>query len=260
MKNLTDLREKYRPRKRSDFVGIQRPIKQVTNMAKSGIVPNGMAFIGLPGTGKTSLAYWTAKALHCEHFTDDVCGSCKSCVAKEKHFPGGSMDFYVYDSANLSEKTLDDILRYDLFYLSSNRIGKRIYFFDETQRFSYRAQDKFLKPLENVRTALFMFCLIDPLKLEDAFRQRVMVIKTSPPELSEVVPWLAKKCELAGITVKEKEALFYLAECTKRIPRECLSLLQIILNYEEPLTLALAKVVGQSVFNDEKSPTIIKIC
>ena len=246
---INDLREKYRPKKFADFVGNQRNIRYLKNTITKGKFPNGIIFHGAPGSGKTSLAHLYGKALSCLNFEEDICGNCENCIQAEKHFPhtAAISGIHVYDCTRIDEKRLEEIILHNLTY-STNKI-KLAHIFDEFHRIRDRGQDKFLKLLESKPRILFIFCLIDVSSVEEAFKQRVTILKTLPPEMDEIVPWLQKICGLEGIVVEDIGALRQLAKEADRLPRECLGALEKTSCLDEPLTIDLVK----EIFGDKKS-------
>jgi DNA polymerase-3 subunit gamma/tau len=247
--NINDLREKYRPKKFADFVGNQRNIRYLKNTIAKGTFPNGIIFHGPPGSGKTSLAYLYGKSLSCLNFEEDICGNCENCIQAEKHFPhtAAISGIHAYDCTRIDEKRLEEIISHNLMY-ATDRI-KNPHIFDEFHRIRDRGQDKFLKLLESKPAILFIFCLIDISSVEEAFKQRVTILKTLPPEMGEIVPWLQKICNLEGIIVEDIDTLQKLAEQAHRLPRECLGALEKISCLDEPLTIDLVK----EIFADKKS-------
>jgi hypothetical protein len=106
-------------------------------------------------------------------------------------------------------------------------------------------QERLLRPLETQKDLLAIFCVIDLKTVTQAFRQRVTVLKTNPPEIDELIPWLQKICDLEGIIVKDKSAIRQIASSANQLPRECLSLLEKGLFLNEPLTTTLVKELAQ---------------
>ena len=113
--NSHDFRDKYRPRRVSEFVGNKRTIEILRNIVISGQVPNGILFNGPPGSGKTSLALVLTKALYCQDFSKDVCGQCKHCLNFENVYSNSSDLWIFHDCTRLNEKNLDETLKGGLF-------------------------------------------------------------------------------------------------------------------------------------------------
>jgi len=260
MDNLIDLREKYRPRTFSDIIGNASPIRILKRIITSGCFPQGIIIHGETGSGKTSLAYVFARASNCENFVDDLCGECEPCKSIMNDFPYSSISYgiHIHDCSLIDGKRLDEIFKNHLYFIQCNRIKKDFHIFDEFHRIRDASQDKFLRHLEINRNLLFIFCLIDISKIEKAFRDRTVVLKTSRPELTVIVPWLRRICNQEGIAIENPNALRQLATEANRSPRACLGTLQKILYLGEPITMALVEnLLAEELSNRESGEDLI---
>ena len=260
---VTDFREKYRPKKFSDVIGNKQLIQFLKNTIVTGQILN-LLFNGEAGTGKTSLAYVYAKALCCENFDGDLCDECEPCKSIEAALPNDCAIYglHIHNCAMMDENRVDEKFRNCLYYINFNAFRRDIHIWDEFHRIRGRSQDKFLKPLESNSRVLFIFCLIDLASLEPAFLQRVQILKTKRPEIAELILWLHHICEIEGIAVEDRQSLIFLAQSAERTPRECLRLLQAASLYGEPLTNELLREVlenSKSVKADRPKYTIIAV-
>ena len=240
-----DFRDKYRPRSFSEFVGNKRTIQILIDAVKSRRIPNGIIFHGPPGTGKTSLELVLVKALNCQNFSEDVCGRCRNCVAFEDFYENSDDLWTLHDCTKLNDKSLDEIFRKGFFAGASLEMAYDVHIFDEQDRAKDSLQSRLLSYLEMKKNRLLIFSLIDLKKIDEAFQQRVMVLKTSRPELEELIPWLKRICESEGIIVKGEDALRQLAVAADRLPRVCLGLLQKISHLGKSLTTSLLREIAQ---------------
>lgn len=241
-----DLRDKYRPRSFSEFVGNKRTIQILIDAVKSRRIPNGIIFHGPPGTGKTSLELVLVKALNCQNFSEDVCVRCRNCLAFEDFYENSDDLWTLHDCTKLNDKNLDEIFRKGFFAGASLEMAYDIHIFDELDRAKDSLQSRLLSHLEMKKNRLLIFSLIDLKKIDEAFQQRVTVLKTSRPEIEELIPWLERICELEGIIVKSEDALRQLAVAADRLPRSCLGLLQTISYLSNPLTTSLVREIAQN--------------
>ena len=241
--NAQDFREKYRPKFFSEVVGNKRVIKILKNMVKLGWFPNGILIFGPVGTAKTTLAQIFLKALHCQNFLEDVCGHCEECLRFEILFSSTCQWPYIFDCTGITEKVLKELFQNTFFPLPIK--GRQVYILDEFHRTKPSLQENFLKPLETGEGRLFIFCLIDPKTISQAFRQRVMRLQTKRPEVDEIVTWLRGICDREGVSIKDQNALKQVPLSADRLPRESLSLLEKIVFLGEPLTTSLVKEIAQ---------------
>ena len=248
--NTYDFRLKYRPKRFNEVIGNKLTIRVLKNIVITGRIPSAALFHGPPGTGKSTLSYVFPKALSCLNFEDDVCDECENCLAMDKYFPKGAWWLVdIHDCTRINVTHLDDLIRRHFNVFPQTRIGKNIHVFDEFQRAQPQFQEKFLTELETNPDLLLIFSLIDISRVEEAFQQRVTALKTTRPELDELVSWLHDICSLENISVTDTEALRHLAITANLLPRECLRLLQTISYMSNSLTLSLV----QEVFQDDPS-------
>jgi DNA polymerase-3 subunit gamma/tau len=239
-----DFNRIYRPRFFSEVVGNKRIKQRLINFITSGSLPKGILLYGPAGTAKNTLANLLIKGLYCKNFNGDVCGKCKSCLSLKDDFTGASMVYDYHNCARIDGKDLERIID-DLRYVPWRHIGRHIHLFDEFHRTREPLQEKLLDVLEFRKDILLIFCLIDFKKIKDAFRQRVQILRTSPPEIDELIPLLTRVCNAEGILIKDTGALRQVAIEANRLPRECLALLQSVHNLKEPLTTDLIKETAE---------------
>lgn len=243
--DFEDLRIKYRARTFEGLLGNKFLKKNLISRIQTKAFPTGLAFAGFGGTGKSISARLLVKGTNCQDFDGDCCDQCPNCLRMEERFPEWPMGFGEnYDCPNITERQFEAII---------NRIGwglgineREIHVFDEFQNAKFSMQERFHQILATKSDCLFVFCLIDIKFLHEPFRQRVEILHTSRPEIDEIVPWLRHICEAENISIKDYQALNEIATISKRILRECLTILQTVLTMEQPLTLSLVRDVYNS--------------
>ena len=240
-----DFRWKYRPRFFSEVVGNQRTKQRLINFVTSRHFPSGILLYGPAGSGKTTLSHLFIKSLCCKNFKGDLCGVCKDCLSMKNDFSGGALTYEIHDCTRIDAKELEKILDYLRYAPGWNPLHLNVHIFDEFHRAKEPLQEKLLETIEFKRDTLLIFCLIDFEKITEAFRQRVEVLKVSPPTIDELMPLLNRVCESEGIVIKDTRALRQVAIEANQSPRECHALLQSIHNLKKPLTIELVKEISK---------------
>ena len=97
---------KYRPQTFDQLIGQKVIAESIFNSIKNNKLPNAYIFLGIRGSGKTSMARIVAKALNCENGVeklckDNLCDNCKSIVE------GNNIDILEIDAA--SKTGVDDV-------------------------------------------------------------------------------------------------------------------------------------------------------
>src|SRR5689334_25138236 len=137
---------KYRPQTFASIVGQEAIVLTLKNALHSGRIAHAYLFCGCRGTGKTTFARILAKALNCQHPTEDMepCNACPCCHAINS---GSSLDVLEIDGA--SNRGIDDIRNLNETVGYTPALGKyKIYIIDEVHMLTKEAFNALLKTLE----------------------------------------------------------------------------------------------------------------
>jgi DNA polymerase-3 subunit gamma/tau len=155
---------KYRPQTFASIIGQETIVTTLKNGLRLNRLAHAYLFCGCRGTGKTTLARVFAKALNCNHPSQDFepCNVCSSCLDINA---GRSLDVLEIDGA--SNRGIDDIRQINETIGYAPALGKyKIYIIDEVHMLTKEAFNALLKTLEeppaNVK---FFFATTEPHKV-----------------------------------------------------------------------------------------------
>jgi len=146
MDNFIVSARKYRPATFKSVVGQNAITETLKSSIKSGKVAQAFLFCGPRGVGKTSCARIFAKALNCQHPTEDAepCNECESCRSFNE-----SASFNIYELDAASNNSVDDIRRLvEQVHIAPQGAKYKVYVIDEVHMLSDSAFNAFLKTLE----------------------------------------------------------------------------------------------------------------
>ena len=90
---------KYRPQAFDQLVGQKVIVESIFNSIKNNKIPNAYMFLGIRGSGKTSLARIVAKALNCENGVENLCRK-DFCISCQSIIDGNNLDVIEVDGAS----------------------------------------------------------------------------------------------------------------------------------------------------------------
>lgn len=225
---------KYRPVDMKSYVGNSVTKKKIQSMFKNGKIPQTLLFEGDRGCGKTTLARIVAKNLLCESPTEEglACEECKTCKAMtEKYILTGEtpLGINIHEIDITKSNSKEDAAKL-VEQMRVKPIGnkKKVYILDEIQRASPEAQNSYLKISEEPGSFLYIIlCTTNPEDLIDPFKSRFNSLKIRRPGVAEIVERLEEICISEHIKYDES-ALRLIAINQNRVPRECISKLDMI--------------------------------
>ena len=162
---------KYRPAYFAHVVGQEVACRILVNSILMDRVPSAILFSGIRGTGKTTLARLYALALNCENFltTQDLCGSCPSCLENHNTHPS------IFERDAASYTGVDDIRELENIIRQVIIHKYRVMILDECHMLSKQAQSALLKMLEEPpRNTVFLLVTTDPHRMVDTVRSRCL--------------------------------------------------------------------------------------
>lgn len=245
------LARKWRPKKFQDLVGQQHVTRALQNAIESKKIGHAYMLVGTRGVGKTTVARLFAKAIRCEHLTQDgnACGVCKACLDFDTET---SMNVIEIDGA--SNNSVDNIreLISNVHYLPTS--GKyKVYIIDEVHMLSTNAFNALLKTLEEPPAHIvFIFATTEVQKLLGTVLSRCQRFDLRHISVKDLVSHLKHIAQVEGIKFEHEELVEQIAVLGRGSARDSLSLLDQVLTTaqnnvitEEQLTTSLG-VAGPS--------------
>lgn len=149
--------EKYRPRTFNEVIGQDEIVKTITGMLEhEGDVPN-IRMIGVPGTGKTTIAYLIGEALLKEYY---------------------SMNFIEFNASNdRGVDTIREVIKSSMHQPLFSPV--KVIFLDESDGLTPQAQNMLRKPLEDRKAMRYILSANNDM-FTKAIRSRCVVFEFKP--------------------------------------------------------------------------------
>lgn len=226
----TTLYNKYRPRRFSDVVGQQVPVRTLSNALERGNIDGAYLLTGPRGTGKTSTARIFAKAAMCTDRADGSSDACDECQSCQDFDAGASLDYQEIDGA--SNKGIDNVRRVISWASLPPQIAKRrVVVVDEVHLLSNDAVSALLKTIEEPPTGVvFLLCTTNPAKVPATIRSRCIRLMFSPISDADVAGRLRDICVSEGYGYDDA-ALSELARRAQGGLRDAISSLSAVASY-----------------------------
>ena len=233
---------KYRPMKFSDVVGQDALTTTLRNTVKSGKLAHAYLFCGPRGVGKTTCARIFAKAINCEHPTDngEACGACESCKAFEE---GRSFNIFELDAA--SNNGVDQIKQLMEQTRIPPQVGRyKVFIIDEVHMLSTAAFNAFLKTLEEPpQHVIFILATTEKHKILPTILSRCQIYDFERMTVANTINHLKMVAEKEGIQYEE-QALAVIAEKADGGMRDALSI------FDQAASFCMGNITYQKVIED----------
>lgn len=218
-----------RPSFLSEVKGQDKVILPIKASLRSGNVPNVWLFVGVRGTGKTTVARIVSKSLNCEHPGEDgePCGTCPSCRAIDS---GNSLDVIELDAASHNKVEDAQAIIEATKYAP---LGKcKVFILDEPHMFSTSAWNALLKTFEEPpANCYFILCTTEADKVPATIVSRSRRFQFERIDEAIIYPYLQELCDKYN-TAYELDALHMIAKAADGSMRDALSILEGFLDNE----------------------------
>ena len=239
------LARKYRPQTFRDVLGQDAIVATLKNAIKKKRMAHAYLFAGSRGTGKTTLARLFAKALNCQHPSEE-CEPCNTCSSCKEIATGNSLDVLEIDGA--SNRGIDDVRQINETVGYSATSGRyKIYIIDEVHMLTKEAFNALLKTLEEPPEKVkFFFATTEPHKVLPTILSRCQRFNLNRIPLDSIVTKLKRMTDEQGFQADE-DALRLVANRADGGLRDAESLLDQILSFHEGELIdsqAVASILG----------------
>ena len=225
-----NLARKYRPKILDDLVGQPVITQTLRNAIESDNLRQQYLFVGIYGTGKTSMARMLAAMENCEASPGtNPCGTCNNC---RKIFEGTHTDVEEIDAASGAGK-VEQVrkLKNSALYNSIDGCKTKYFILDEVQRCSDAALDALLKLLEEPpKHVRFVLCTTEVGKIREAVQSRCQrhdFTKIYWTEIAEHLKLIAKQEKIKI----DEEAINLCARLSQGSMRNALYNLEKLVDY-----------------------------
>ena len=229
MENFIVSARKYRPSTFKSVVGQENITSTLKNAIRNNQVAQAFLFCGPRGVGKTTCARIFAKALNCEHLTDDFepCNTCDSCNAFNN-----SASFNVFELDAASNNSVEGIRELvDQVRIPPQGAKYKVYIIDEVHMLSGAAFNAFLKTLEEPPAyAKFILATTEKHTILPTILSRCQVYDFKRINDNDIVRHLQYVAQQEGVTAEE-DALRVVAAKADGALRDALSIFDQLVSF-----------------------------
>ena len=229
MDNFIVSARKYRPATFSSVVGQETITSTLKNAIRNNQVAQAFLFCGPRGVGKTTCARIFAKALNCEHLTEDFepCNTCESCRSFNN-----SASFSVFELDAASNSSVEDMRNLvKEVRIPPQGVKYKVYIIDEVHMLSGSAFNAFLKTLEEPPAyAKFIMATTEKHKIIPTILSRCQVYDFKRIDDNDIVLHLQYVAQQEGVAVEE-DALRVVAAKADGALRDALSIFDQLVSF-----------------------------
>ncbi|MCR4879209.1 MAG: DNA polymerase III subunit gamma/tau [Bacteroidales bacterium] len=229
MDNFIVSARKYRPATFSSVVGQETITSTLKNAIRNNQVAQAFLFCGPRGVGKTTCARIFAKALNCEHLTEDFepCNTCESCRSFNN-----SASFSVFELDAASNSSVEDMRNLvKEVRIPPQGVKYKVYIIDEVHMLSGSAFNAFLKTLEEPPAyAKFIMATTEKHKIIPTILSRCQVYDFKRIDDNDIVRHLQYVAQQEGVAVEE-DALRVVAAKADGALRDALSIFDQLVSF-----------------------------
>ena len=229
MDNFIVSARKYRPSTFNSVVGQETITATLKNAIRNNQVAQAFLFCGPRGVGKTTSARIFAKALNCQHLTDDFepCNECESCQAFNN-----SASFNVFELDAASNNSVDGIRDLvDQVRIPPQGAKYKVYIIDEVHMLTGAAFNAFLKTLEEPPAyAKFIMATTEKHKILPTILSRCQVYDFKRINDTDIVRHLQYVAQQEGVNAEE-DALRVVAAKADGALRDALSIFDQLVSF-----------------------------
>ena len=229
MDNFIVSARKYRPATFSSVVGQETITSTLKNAIRNNQVAQAFLFCGPRGVGKTTCARIFAKALNCEHLTEDFepCNTCESCRSFNN-----SASFSVFELDAASNSSVEDMRNLvKEVRIPPQGVKYKVYIIDEVHMLSGSAFNAFLKTLEEPPAyAKFIMATTEKHKIIPTILSRCQVYDFKRIDDNDIVRHLQYVAHQEGVAVEE-DALRVVAAKADGALRDALSIFDQLVSF-----------------------------
>lgn len=172
-----------------EIYGNKEALQHLCEYRQNNRMPHSLLFFGDPGTGKRTLADYTAMLYFCSENNTAPCMKCSGCERAEKHI---HPDVIYVDCSEMKVELLRDVLKET--FGGSVEGGIRVFIFSEFQLLNRQCQNTLLMQLEEPSDRVrFILTASNKNSILPTILSRTAIVRTEPLTEEECTKALMRK-------------------------------------------------------------------